>query len=161
MTSSKYLMRSSWVTSTSPATFTKSQNYSQNISGFCRQLLVIFAFGSLLHAAKAWNCFSVNSAVALRTSGLFLGASNHAHHHTTNPVFCTGVCTGLSFSAKILLQERGLEPLHLSVQAPKTCASANSATPAAIVPITRDLFPLVKQRHPLQNDTRRNPCPAC
>src|SRR5688572_24563074 len=28
------------------------------------------------------------------------------------------------------MQERGLEPLHLSVQAPKTCASANSATPA-------------------------------
>ena len=30
----------------------------------------------------------------------------------------------------IKLQERGVEPLHLSVQAPKTCASANSATPA-------------------------------
>ena len=28
------------------------------------------------------------------------------------------------------MQERGLEPLHLSVQAPKTCASASSATPA-------------------------------
>src|SRR3954452_18607965 len=29
-----------------------------------------------------------------------------------------------------VMQERGVEPLHLSVQAPKTCASANSATPA-------------------------------
>src|SRR5437870_5408787 len=29
-----------------------------------------------------------------------------------------------------VMQERGLEPLHLSVLAPKTSASANSATPA-------------------------------
>ena len=29
------------------------------------------------------------------------------------------------------MQERGVEPLHLTVQAPKTCASANSATPAS------------------------------
>ena len=28
------------------------------------------------------------------------------------------------------MQERGVEPLHLSVQDPKSCASANSATPA-------------------------------
>ena len=32
----------------------------------------------------------------------------------------------------VVMQERGVEPLHLSVQAPKTCASANSATPAVI-----------------------------
>lgn len=31
------------------------------------------------------------------------------------------------------MQERGLEPLHLSVLAPKTSASANSATPAKVV----------------------------
>src|SRR5437763_11347450 len=28
------------------------------------------------------------------------------------------------------MQERGVEPLHLAVQDPKSCASANSATPA-------------------------------
>jgi hypothetical protein len=31
---------------------------------------------------------------------------------------------------RIFMQERGVEPLHLSVQDPKSCASANSATPA-------------------------------
>jgi hypothetical protein len=29
------------------------------------------------------------------------------------------------------MQERGVEPLHLAVQDPKSCASANSATPAS------------------------------
>src|SRR3954465_4354147 len=35
-------------------------------------------------------------------------------------------------SRKSLMQERGVEPLHLSVQDPKSCASANSATPARV-----------------------------
>src|SRR5688572_26521367 len=30
------------------------------------------------------------------------------------------------------MQERGVEPLHLAVQDPKSCASANSATPAVV-----------------------------
>src|SRR5881394_1211190 len=34
----------------------------------------------------------------------------------------------------VSMQERGVEPLHLSVQDPKSCASANSATPAASQP---------------------------
>jgi hypothetical protein len=32
------------------------------------------------------------------------------------------------------MQERGVEPLHLAVQDPKSCASANSATPACWLP---------------------------
>ena len=43
------------------------------------------------------------------------------------------------------MQERGVEPLHLSVQDPKSCASANSATPAASEPI-RSIPPPVKPR---------------
>src|SRR5215204_175315 len=35
------------------------------------------------------------------------------------------------------MQERGVEPLHLSVQDPKSCASANSATPATPLSIQR------------------------
>ena len=31
------------------------------------------------------------------------------------------------------MQERGVEPLHLAVQDPKSCASANSATPAGAI----------------------------
>src|SRR4051794_7515938 len=42
-------------------------------------------------------------------------------------VFLELVICPLGFPA---MQERGLEPLHLSVLAPKTSASANSATPA-------------------------------
>ena len=39
-------------------------------------------------------------------------------------------CGGADGALLILMQERGVEPLHLSVQDPKSCASANSATPA-------------------------------
>src|SRR5258706_2492964 len=42
-----------------------------------------------------------------------------------------------------LLQERGVEPLNLSVQDPKSCASASSATPASHPPRRKiDEFPI-------------------
>ena len=43
----------------------------------------------------------------------------------------TGVLERDGSSKPQLVRKRGLEPLHLSVQEPKSCASANSATPAS------------------------------
>ena len=37
-----------------------------------------------------------------------------------------------------MMQERGVEPLHLAVQDPKSCASASSATPAWPPPLARN-----------------------
>src|SRR5438876_10944888 len=60
------------------------------------------------------------------------------------------------------VQERGVEPLHLSVQDPKSCASANSATPAAnealeagIAKVSRFEFQVSLTRH-LKLETRNS-----
>src|SRR4029077_15309693 len=50
------------------------------------------------------------------------------------PVAATKKQIGMNFITRkpVKMQERGVEPLHLSVQDPKSCASANSATPATL-----------------------------